>query len=138
MGMTRIENWDLRLVEAIESAREEVYVLGAHDCFHFSCSCIEAICGIDLWAPWAGRYSTKREARKLILEYDRAGFTAAFSKLFDTEPIPAKLARRGDVLEYRDDDAHLGVCVGSHAAVLGQTGLLFMPLANCLHAWRIG
>lgn len=142
----RRDGWEARLADVIERARAKSYVLGEHDCFRVACAAVEALTGVDLWPQWAGRYRTRREAADLIARYAwKAGagrgadlFTAAFSRLFGTEPVPVKLARRGDILEYVDREPHLAVCMGRAAAALGERGLRFVPVENCRHAWRIG
>ena len=138
MALTRIEGWEGRLVASIEAARRLPYELGQHDCVWLSCRSIEALTGVDLWEQWAGRYRTKREALRLILEYHGGGFTAAFSRLFGSEPVPVFRLRRGDIVEYFDCEQHLGVCVGSEAAVFAESGIAFVPMDHCTHGWRIG
>jgi len=57
-------------------------------------------------------------------------------------------AQRGDLISYdtaRDGSKKrpawlsvaLGVCVGTHAAFVGPSGLNLLPLAVCRKAWRI-
>lgn len=138
--MARTQGWESRLMAVVEAARVEPYVLGVHDCFRFACRAVEALTGADLWSEWAGRYRTRRQALRRIHEYAGAGFTEAGSKLFGGSPVPCAQARRGDVLEYRDDrgEQHLGVCVGADVAVLAEQGLAFVRLSRCRHAWRVG
>jgi hypothetical protein len=135
----RIDGWELRLVQVIEGARGRAYVLGEHDCFRLACSVVEALTGVDHWADWGGRYSTKREALVLLADYGGT-FTDAFSRLFGVEPSPIAMAHRGDIAEYQDatGEKHLGVVIGAEVAVLGETGLLFVRRSACRHAWRIG
>jgi len=137
--MERIEGWESRLAGVVEEARNTPYTLGGHDCFRFACACVKSLTGVDLWAPWAGKYDSKIGALRLLAEYG-GDFTGSFSKLFGVEPVSIKLARRGDVLEYvaTDGQQHLAVCVGAEAAVLGESGLMFIPFTDCKHAWSIG
>lgn len=154
--LRRLEGWETRLAAVIEFARGKPYVLGSHDCFRVACMAVQALTGVDLWASWAGRYRTRRQALALVARYAResgiaggevAGgadpFCIAFSRLFATEPLPPERVRRGDILEYRDrfenqEQQHLGVCVGAHSAVLGEHGLAFVEITRCTRAWRIG
>lgn len=138
MALTRLEGWEGRLAAAIEAARHIPYELGRHDCVWLACRSIEALTGIDLWEQWAGRYSTKREALRIILEYDAGGFTAAFSRLFGSKPVSVFRLRRGDIVEYFDHEQHLGVCIGSEVAMFGESGIIFVPLDSCKIGWRMG
>ncbi|MCC7003540.1 MAG: hypothetical protein IT357_15390 [Gemmatimonadaceae bacterium] len=89
------------------------------------------------WPSFAGRYGTRREALRLIAAYG-GSFDAAFSALWGVPVEPVSLARRGDIVKYVDAEPHLGVCVGSSVAVLGEEGLLFAPISGCEVCWRIG
>lgn len=136
--MTRIEGWEARLAAEVEAARAKPYEIGVHDCFRFACACVQALTGVDLWAQYGGGYRTRREAMRELAKHG-ASFDEVFSTGFGVNPISPRLARRGDVLKYEDArGAHLGVCVGGEAALLDEEGLVFLPLARCAHAWRIG
>ena len=137
MGMTRIEGWESRLSTVIEDARTDPYVLGKHDCFSVAMGAVRALTGVDLWSKFARRYSTKREALRLIAQHGPSFDTAADSYL-GISSSSISLARRGDICKYFDSEAHLGVCTGAHVAVLKENGLLFVPLKDCLCCWRIG
>ena len=134
----RLEGWERRLERVIQAAENEPYVLGVHDCFRVACQAVEALTGVDLWAQWAGRYRTQHEAHQLVTDYG-GGFDGAFSKLFGTEPVNPLLAQRGDILKFEQNGIpHLGVCRGRVAVVLGEYGLLSVPLRSCTHVWKIG
>ncbi len=136
--MKRLEGWESRLAGVIEAARHERYELGVHDCFRVTCAGVEALTGIDLWKDWAGTYRTRREALRRIAEYGGT-FDEAFSRLFACEPVGPAWARRGDIVKFHDGrEPHLGLCVGAEVAVLGEDGLMFVPLTSCSCAWRIG
>lgn len=134
----RLEGWEGRLAAVIEAARGEPYELGRHDCFRLACRSAQALTGVDLWSEWAGTYRTRSQALRRITEY--AGtYDRAFSRLFGCEPVDVRQARQGDVLKFVENgEPHLGVCVGAEAAVLGEKGLLFVPLLDCERCWRIG
>lgn len=135
---TRLPGWEERLAEAIEAARGVPYRLGEADCFWLACAAVRATTGVDHWPAWRGRYATRREAWRLIREYDPAGFTAAYSRLFGSKPAPMGALDRGDIAEYVDREPHLGVVIGARVAVYGEAGLAFVPRSACRHGWRIG
>jgi cell wall-associated NlpC family hydrolase len=127
MQMTRRQDWPERLAEQIAAAQRQPYVIGVHDCARFSCQCIEAMTGIDLWPQLAG-YKTERGAIKAMAKHG-ATLQAAATKLVGAQPTSPLSAKRGDLLIYTDNGGdHLGVCTGSHAAVLGPDGLAMLRL----------
>lgn len=138
--LERAPGWEDRLAAVITAARSQPYALGKHDCFRLACSVVQALTGRDLFGPWAGAYSSKREALRRIAEFDERGFTAAASRFFGAQPEPMSAARRGDICEYKDDagEQHLGVVMGAMVAVLGPDGLEFLQRDLCAHCWRIG
>lgn len=135
----RVDCWEGRLQRVLEAARAAPYVLGEHDCFRVACAAVEALTGVDRWPEFSGRYRTKAEALRLIASHGRS-FDEAFTWFFGGERVDHRLARTGDVLKYTDPtgEAHLGVCVGSEVAVLGEAGLLFVPRQACGPCWRVG
>ena len=127
MQLTRTQDWPERLAEQVAAAQAKPYVIGVHDCLRFSCLCIEAMTGADFWPAFAG-YTTRREAVAVLAKHG-ATLEAAAAKVVDVQPAPVLSARRGDVVTFRDKyGEHLGVCTGTHVAVLGHTGLLFVRL----------
>lgn len=134
----RIEGWESRLAAVLEAARHAPYELGEHDCFRLVCRVIEALTGVDRWPTFAG-YRTRGEALRAIATFG-SSFEAAFDWFFGAPAVAVATARRGDVLAIAtpDGDKHLGVCVGAQAAFLAPQGLLFVPTASCLCAWRVG
>jgi hypothetical protein len=137
--MERLDGWEGRLAAVLKGARTRPYVLGTHDCFRVACAAVQALTGVDHWPDWAGRYSTRREALRLIAAYGGT-FTGAYSRLFGSEPVAMSFAQRGDIAEYIDPtgEAHLGVMNGASVLVLGADGLFGVGLFDCRHAWRIG
>lgn len=136
----RLPGWEDRLVGVMAAARAMPYELGRHDCFRLACAVVQALTGEDLYAPWAGAYSSKRMALRLIAEFESRGFTAAASKFFGSEPQPVPLGRRGDICEFVDGEGeqHLGVVLGSNVALLSPVGLDYLPRDAAKHCWRIG
>lgn len=136
----RLEGWEERLAAVIESARTTAYDLGRHDCWRVACAAIEALTGIDHWPEFAGKYSTKREALALIATYGPT-WDKAFSRFLSVAPGSPYSARRGDLVTYEDANGrHMGVCVGSLVAVLGEHGLTFIPITSrsVLASWKVG
>ena len=137
---TRLEGWEERLAVVIEAARTTPYSLGEHDCWSVACATIAALTGGDHWPEFAGKYKTKKQALALIATYGNS-WQEAFAAFLGVQPISPLMARRGDLVTYEDDNGkHMGICLGTHVAVLGEKGLASVPITSpaLLEAWRIG
>lgn len=133
----RVLGWEDRLDRAVEAVRNRPYAIADNDCFRFACAVVEALTGVDHWPHWAGRYASLREALMLIAQHGRT-FEAAFDWFFGTPRVAAAWAQRGDIVVMEQGgQKHLGVCLGAHAAFVGEAGLVFHPVLTCLGAWRI-
>jgi cell wall-associated NlpC family hydrolase len=125
--LTRHQHWPEQLAAQIAAAQAQPYVIGVHDCARFSCQCIQAMTGVDLWPAIAG-YNTRRGAIKAMAQHGPT-LEAAAAKLLGTQPAPALTARRGDLLTFNDTlGDHLGVCTGTHVALLAENGLTLLRL----------
>lgn len=153
--MDRLPGWEHRLAVVLKAARNEPYELGRHDCFRVACAAVQALTGFDYWQWWAGTYHTRSQALLAMVRYvgdgatdeqiarpidPRAVFTAAFTRLFGTYPVPVPQLHRGDIAEFVDlqNEAHLGVVAGASVMVLGESGLIAVRRDTCRHGWRIG
>jgi len=139
-AVSRLPGWEDRLAAVFEAARNAPYELGRHDCLRVACQAFEAITGRDYWQEFAGRYDSKAAA---LREIRRLGhdFGAAITAVTGLATVTPLLARRGDLVLYRDDDGadHLGVCNGAHVGVLGADGMLWVPIndARLRVAWSV-
>jgi hypothetical protein len=133
----RLEGWEFRLDKVIEAARARKYEIGRHDCFRVACQVLEALTGRDRWPEFDGRYSSSREALRLIAQYGST-FEAAFDWFFGSH-VEVRRARRGDIVAVKGEDGqkHLGVCLGVNSAFLAPQGLVYVPTLTGLCAWRI-
>lgn len=127
MQLTRHQNWPEQLAAQVAAAQAMPYQIGVHDCLRFSCQCIAAMTGVDFWPAFAG-YTSRREAVEVLARHGET-LEAAAAKVIGVQPGPVLAARRGDLVTFKDKyGEHLGVCTGSHVAVLGHTGLVFVRL----------
>ena len=127
MRLTRHQDWPEQLAAAVAAAQDRPYQIGTHDCLRFSCQCIAAMTGVDFWPTFAG-YTTRRGAVETLAKHG-ASLQAAAAKVLAVETTPVLSARRGDLLVFHDKyGEHLGVCTGSHVALLEHRGLLLLRL----------
>jgi cell wall-associated NlpC family hydrolase len=139
MQLTRQPHWPEGLAAVIAAAQEQPYQIGQHDCLRLSCAAIAAMCGVDLWPHFAG-YTTRREAVAVLGQYGPT-LAAAACKVVGVEPLPVLAARRGDLLTFADKyGEHLGICTGTHVAVLGHQGLIHLRLDHpgLQHTVKVG
>lgn len=93
----RREGWESRLAAVVENYRRQPFAWGTADCFTFTGDCHQAVTGVDLIAPWRGRYADEASALRMVREH--VGDLPALYRqgLGDPAPLPATLARRGDI-----------------------------------------
>lgn len=136
----RLPGWESRLNDLIDECRRTPYVLGEFDCFRVACKTVELLTGIDRWSEWAGRYTTKRGAMKLLAEHG-SNFEEAGDWFFgaDNRQSP-RWARVGDIVELQtpDGEKHLGVCLGVNSMFLTDKGVGYVPTLKCPWSWRVG
>jgi hypothetical protein len=134
-----VEGWESRLTAAVERARTSAYRLGEFDCLRFACLAVAAVTGRDPWPEFSG-YGTPADKRALLTR--RGGtFQKAGDGFFgEARRIPVPFARRGDVAVYIDLEQRecIGPVVDHRMAYMSSAGLVFLPLANCVCAWRVG
>ena len=138
--LRRRTDWPERLATVIESARQQTYVLGRHDCLRVACAAVDALTGVDHWPKFVG-YKTKRQALARIARI-APSLGEAVTATLAVSPAPTFSAMRGDLLLFRDDQGedHLGVCVGRQVVLTAPEGTLLMGLDHpgLLCSWRIG
>jgi hypothetical protein len=140
MTLQRTEGWPERLATVVEQAHCQPYQLGVWDCLRFSCSAIGALTGVDFWENFNGKYSNRREALRVILSIAK-DLRTGVSKYLEVEEQPLLMSSRGDLVLFMDEEGeHLGVCLGSVVAVLGELGLVYVSLTDtrCVTSWRVG
>lgn len=134
----RLDGWETHLCAAIETSQGKQYVLGKNDCLRLACAAVEALTGADYWPRFAG-YKTKRQALVKIAKLGPS-LADAVTATLGVQPSGTLSAQRGDLLLYRDEDDHLGVCVGRDVVLTAPEGTITVPIddARLLCSWRIG
>ena len=132
----RTSGWEVRLYEQIEAATGRPFAWGSHDCATWAFDVAASLTGQPSAADaWRGRYRTARGAERVMRGLGWPDRLAMGCALLG-EPLPSPLlAQRGDLV--LGPDTAFGVCAGARAAFIAPTGLIWLPLGACSHAWRI-
>ncbi len=135
--MPRIEHWERRLAEAIDTARANPFVWGIHDCPTFAFQTRATLTGDeDVAALWRGRYTTALGGQRVMRRLGW-GSLEEMGRALLGEPRPAVLlAQRGDIV-LADTGLGFGICIGASAVGMAPEGLTPKPLTSCRLAWPV-
>ncbi len=136
--LIRLPDWQSRLHVWLKSIHGTPIEPGRHDCCLFVAGAIEAQTGVDIAAPWRGRYTTMAGGRRVLR---RAGYADHVALAAATLPeIHASAAREGDIAMVETPDGPaMGVVQGSAIYVLSMDGrLTFAPLTPATCIFKVG
>lgn len=106
----------------------------ARNCAQFAAAWVKQIERRDVGAPGVADLAESRR----VLHRMGGSLQAAVTAELAREPVPAAMARPGDVvLVERDGGQTLGICAGRTAAVLTAAGVAHLPMQQALAAWHI-
>lgn len=126
----RIDNWESKLSDYMESNRDNAFKYGTWDCCIFAAGAVEAITGVNHLKKF--KYKTKKTAEKLLTE--NGGIEAALNERFESISIPV-MAGRGDIILF---EKAVGICVGSKAVFLNEdSGYKFIDMRYWEKAWGV-
>lgn len=142
--MQRLPNWQSALEIFITEHRADAFSYGSFDCCLFPADAVLVMTGVDLAAPFRGKYNSRRSAIAAMREYAGAGSVkATIEKAAAAHEMPEvsiMKAGRGDmVLLKRPSDWSLGIIAmnGLEVTVLTKNGLENTPLDSSMRAWRV-
>ena len=132
----RHPDWQARLVAYLHAARLRPFAYGRHDCCLFAADAVAAMTGVDIAAPWRGRYTTLRGGIRVLRRSGHRDHVALAAAHF--AEIPPLSAQPGDlaVLATQAGPA-LGVVQGEAVYVLGPQGLGLVSLLRAHRAFRV-
>lgn len=106
----------------------------ARNCAQFAAGWVQQVERRDVGAPSVLDLADSRRVLRRLGGSLRAAVTAELAR----EPVPAAMARPGDVvLVERDGGQTLGICAGRTAAVLTAAGVVHIPMQEAQAAWHI-
>ena len=124
----------MRLDRLISEARNRPFEWGRHDCGTFAASIVRELTGRVLPLPTG--YSTATGSAVAMRRKTGAADLGDAVSFFIGDPLTSpKQAQRGDIVLHRNKA--LGVCVGDRAFCLSESGLLAVPMTDCVTAWRV-
>jgi hypothetical protein len=133
--MKRYPDWQLRLDAFVRDRAGMPFAWGSNDCCLFAAAGVEALTG-ERPMPHLRGYTTAREALEILKAH---GGLQAFASAALGPAIPPQLARIGDVVMVRTEDAEaLAICNGQTVIAAGEHGLIAFPMKQALCAWRVG
>jgi hypothetical protein len=138
--MTRVENWETKLAEAIEGAKDRGFQYGAFDCCLFAASIIEAITGTNLMKGM--EYGSEDDALQVIqsLGSDLLFAVTAIAQQHELESIAPAFAQRGDLVIVNVNDKQVVGIIGTDARYAVCTtlrGVVQIERERIIAAWRV-
>ena len=118
----RLPDWKQHLTLYLADVARRPFAPGVHDCALFAAGAVQAMTGVDMAAPFRGRYRTLAGGSRIL---KAAGFVdhialaaARLAEFHTSRAAPGDLA----VIPTPDGDA-LGLVQGEQVYVLSATGM---------------
>jgi len=138
IDLHRHPDWQLRLHRYLSTLWRQPLRYGAHDCCLFGAGAIAAQTGVDLAAPFRGRYRSLQGGLRLLR---RSGFVdhVALIAVHLPEATPGA-ARPGDIAVVPTEDGpEVGVVQGAAVYALHPTGGIgLVPIAPVQRLFKVG
>lgn len=146
MPLTRTPYWDTReLHDFLLERAAQPFAWGSNDCCTFPADAIQAFTGVDLAAPFRGKYTDEAAAFAAIRSIaggrtvaDAAAWCAQQQGL--TEHLHPLMAKRGDLVVMQNEGSLIAGIVhlnGRHLVTVSATGLVRLPITAVRRAWAI-
>ncbi len=142
--MQRRSDWQRVLDEFLRAHQGRAFEYGNWDCCLFVCEAIIAMTGVDLAAPYRGKYSNRAGALHAISEQLGTASILAVAEnaaaAHHMPEVPVPHAHRGDmVVVARGRDYSLGLVAlnGRDVIVSSKRGLWRLPLSRAVRAWQV-
>ncbi len=134
----RLHDWQPRLRRWLGGIAGRPILPGHHDCCLFGAGAIHAQTGVDIAAPWRGRYTTFAGGRRVLRRAGYADHVALIAAHLPADHVSTALPGDIAIVPGEDGDA-VGVVQGTGVYVLTQSGRLgIVPMAPVLHLFKLG
>lgn len=130
----RCANWTDVLYAVVAEWAFRPFAYGSVDCCQFPAAVVQAMTGVDFREQFPA-YSTQEEAEAILAQHDGMVGLLTFAL---GESVHVSRAKRGDVVA-ADFGMGMaaGICLGVQSCAPGARGLVFMPTADAVAAWRV-
>lgn len=141
--LTRKQNWQVLLHDYLRACRAREFQYGSFDCCLFVCDAIESMTGVDVAAPFRGRYQSRKQAFRALENYAGCASVRTVTERVTGDhgmpEVSPSLAQRGDVvLIPRAHDYSLGlVSLCGDILAAAAVGFEHAPLSLAIRAWRV-
>lgn len=141
--INRYNDWDVRLIDFINSVRKKPFSWGDHDCLTFANNAVIVQKGTGFDSGYLSGYDDVKGAIKAYATFlEESGYTDILEGLDQTFTRVTSFPPRGSIVAMPVSDGAVfpysfGVMVSKYAAFVSEHGLMmFVPDDNYL-AWRI-
>lgn len=129
--------WQARLVAYLAATARAEFSLGLMDCALHGASALEAMTGVDLAAPYRGRYTTFRGGLRVLRKDGYADHIALATAHLRTREA-GQTARPGDLAVVETDEGPaLGVVQGQSIYLRAPSGLALLPVAQATTVFEV-
>ena len=138
--LKRLPDWRARFAAEMDRQRRDPHAWGHHDCaLGLAAGAVVAITGLDLAAPWRGRYATPLGAARVLR---CGGFATLGDMVASVLPeVPPAFANIGDIgVLSADGPVAEALCVvdASGLIVMTEDGHGRRPREDMHRAFRVG
>lgn len=131
----RYQDWQQRIIAAIEAASGRPFLWGSADCCLFVADCCVAACGKDPAADYRSRYTTEVGAKRVLAKL-HGSIPAVLDAHF--ERVIPEMAQRGDAVVFEGDLGQTaGVMWAGQVWAMTDQGAAPVPGVVPLIAWRV-
>lgn len=136
--LARLPDWQPRLHRWLLTVPGQPIRPGRHDCCLFMAGAIAAQTGVDLAAPWRGRYTTMAGGRRVLRKHGYDDHVALVADHLPEGHVSQALA--GDIAIVPTEEGPAGgVVQGGAVYVLGQDGrLALVPMQPVMRLFTLG
>lgn len=137
----RKQEWPKILDQKIEEGKSAPFVWGQCDCLLFAGNTAAAMVDYDLHAKAESdlfKYESEIGAYKMLAKHFDGKMGNVFGKVFEEIPVP--MAGRGDLAIVMFEGKEVCGVIdssGRRVACKALEGVLFVPIADAIKAWRV-
>lgn len=137
--MRRLPDWRVDFYQAIEAHRGFAFAWGHHDCAILTADCIKAVTGLDLAAPYRGRYDSQRSGQEALAGQGRADPAAILAEHFEEIAVGHAIVGDAAIIPLsRRRRFAVAPVAGAELVVFSPGGPLgLVPLTEASRAFRI-